>query len=310
MQARDNAKQQVLHEYLLPLLDSKLAAASAQQEAPHEPQQQQPQPEPLIDGRACAVIISSLMDLANRLKARAQMQRAGDAVLSYFLRPAVTATATPQGFGMLLGSAAKLRLRPSTQQLQQLLSTILTTAEAAQRDDPELIQPPHVSQSVWGVATMLSAQQLTPPAPALQQLLGQVGLLLTQLPQLYAAAKPVELCNLLSAFVIAECPPPPGLVADVLRGLASDLNLNRSLPRDLSRVLWCVARLDKADETSAEVCLRLVSALCRCGPFLLVVVVLLGWGHVVIVLSGCCQAGGQLVSSEGLSSGVLLLQEG
>jgi hypothetical protein len=228
-----------------------------------------------IDGRGCAVILTSLLSISDTVRASQQSrheQRAfqddllasAHSVMKLFLTPAVLATATPQAFGMLAASAAKLRLRAlSQQQLLQLLQGLLAAAAAVQDTDPELLQPVHVSQTLWGVATLLSGQGSIPPTADVQQGLCDVALLLTQNEQLYASAKPVELVNTLSAFVIAEAKPPAGLVRDLVQGLRREVNLSRAIPQDLGRSLWAVARLERGAELGPGDCTPIVAALCR-----------------------------------------------
>lgn len=292
MRAAPAAVLAVLQDTLLPLLDGMLTAdlaaatahstnsTSSTSSSIGDTQQHRGATAVRLDGRACAVIITAMQTLTNALKGAnqsRQQQRAlqddmtGSAhrIFKLFLAPSVLPTATPQAFAMLAGSAAKLKIRSVSQrQLLALLQGLLGAAAAVQDrpavpGEPDLLTPQHLSQTLWGVATLLSAQQATPPDPSTQQAMADVALLLTRHAELLATVKPVELCNTLSAFVICEGRPPPGLVADLVRALAEERNLSRAIPQDLGRVLWAVAKLDRGQDVAPEVCLRITSALCR-----------------------------------------------
>jgi hypothetical protein len=290
MRAAPAAVLAALQDTLLPLLDGMLTADLAAA-APHSTNSTSSTSSSIrdtqhaaaavrLDGRACAVIITAMQTLTNALKGAnqsRQQQRAladdmtasAHRIFKLFLAPPVLSTATPQAFAMLAGSAAKLKMRSVSQrQLLALLQGLLGAAAAVQDSpavpgEPDLLTPQHLSQTLWGVATLLSAQQATPPDPSTQQAMADVALLLTQHAELLASVKPVELCNTLSAFVICEGRPPPGLVADLVQALAHERNLSRAVPQDLGRVLWAVAKLDRGQDVAPEVCLRITSALCR-----------------------------------------------
>lgn len=294
MHAPRDEVQSLLQEHLLPALNSMLAAAQPAAAATttststgkaHQHTGSSTSDDGdagngvVLDGRACAVILTSLLSLKDSMRPVQQQQQAYQRHQAYpsqhynvtqlaadlvdlFLSPAVQATATPQAFCMVASAAAKLRLRSvSPQQLQQLLCGFLTAAADARIRSPDLLAPVHVSQTLWGVATLLSAQGQSPPSPGTQQMLCDAALLLTQQPELYTAAKPVELVNTLCAFAIAEASPPPGLVTDLLDALAA--NLDRAIPQDISRAMWAVARTNRGQEAPPGVCLRALSALCR-----------------------------------------------
>jgi len=303
MHAPRDEVQSLLQDHLLPALNSMLAAAQtaaaagtstntntntstststgkAYQHTSSTSENGTVEEEVVLDGRACAVILTSLLSLKDSLRPVQQQQQAYQRhhqaypyqhynitqlaadLVDVFLSPAVQGTATPQAFCMVAAAAAKLRLRSvSPQQLQQLLRGFLTAAADARIRSPDLLAAVHVSQTLWGVATLLSAQGQSPPSPGTQQMLCDAALLLTQQPELYAAAKPVELVNTLCAFAIAEARPPPGLVTDLLDALEG--NLDRAIPQDISRALWAVARTNSGQEAPPRVCVRALSALCR-----------------------------------------------
>lgn len=295
MNASPAAVQDLAQNHLLPMLDAMVrqalsAAASTSATNSHgtttnssssnsHGQQQETGLDVLMDGRACAVIMTSLLAISDASKGARQARQEqrslqGDilasahSVFKLFLKPQVQATATPQAFGMLAASAAKLRLKNVSQrQLQYLLDGLLAAAAAAQGThggaEEDLLKPVHVSQTLWGVATLLSAQGSIPPVSEVQQSMCEVALQLTQDADLYAAAKPVELVNTLSAFVISQAQPPAGLVLDLIRSLGREVNLRRSIPQDLGRSLWTVARLDRGLELRTEDCMPIIDALCR-----------------------------------------------
>jgi hypothetical protein len=281
MGASPPAVQDLMQQHLLPLLDSKVKTALAAHTAnpsagpTTSSSSSHTNSEVPMDGRACAVVLTSLLSISDTVRASRQLRHEQRAfqddllasahnTVKLFLTPATLASATPQGFGMLAASAAKLRLQALSQrQLLQLLQGLLTAAAAVQDTDPELLQPVHVSQTLWGVATLLSGQGCIPPTADVQQGLCDVALLLTQNKQLYAAAKPVELVNTLSAFVIAEARPPAGLVRELVQGLGREVNLSRAIPQDLGRSLWAVARLEQGAELKPADCAPIVAALCR-----------------------------------------------
>ncbi|WIA20560.1 hypothetical protein OEZ85_004950 [Tetradesmus obliquus] len=169
---------------------------------------------------------------------------------------------------MVTTAAAKLHIPARDVQLEQLLTALLDlearrTADSCSR--AQQLEPMYVSQTLWGVATMLAAQKRTPPNGKLLHLFQDVAALLThpQL-QLLQAAKPVEVCNTLSAFVIAELPasslPSPGFAGELLGCLAALRHLRRASARDISRTLWAAAKLGAAVE--AADCNALVAMFC------------------------------------------------
>jgi hypothetical protein len=231
--------------------------------------QSQPQRQQQLDTQSCAVILQSLSRLQDRSGLSAPSS-VSQSLFLLFLQPKLLQQAIPQGIAMVATAAAKLHVHARNYELEQLLSALLDLAAAAAavtHSSRKVVQldPMHVSQTLWGVASMLAAQKRTPPTDDLRHLFTAVAALLThpQL-QLLQEAKPVEVCNVLSAFVIAELPasslPGPGFAAELLERLAALQNLRTASARDVSRTLWAAAKL--AADVDAADCREIVAMFC------------------------------------------------
>lgn len=265
----------LLRQQLLPALDSLIQRAEAATHLPSaaadssglDSSSMQQQQQPQLDSRSCAVVLQSLSRLQER-SGLATPTSTAYGLLLHFLQPSVLQQAIPQGITMVTTAAAKLHIPARDVQLEQLLTALLDlearrTADSCSR--AQQLEPMYVSQTLWGVATMLAAQKRTPPNSKLLHLFQDVAALLThpQL-QLLQAAKPLEVCNTLSAFVIAELPasslPSPGFAGELLGCLAALRHLRRASARDISRTLWAAAKLGAAAE--AADCNALVAMFC------------------------------------------------
>jgi hypothetical protein len=281
------ALETVLRQQLLPALETLIEDAEAAADptttavASEEPdtttssrRQPQQQRQHQLDSQSCAVILQSLSRLQDRSRLSAASSVA-QSLFMLFLQPKLLQQAIPQGIAMVTTAAAKVQVRARNFELEKLLTALLDLAAAAAvvQNSSKAVQisPMHVSQTLWGVATMLAGQKRTPPTDALLQLFTEVAALLThpQL-QLLQEAKPVEVCNTLSAFVIAGLPasslPGSGFAAELLGHLAALQNLRTAIARDISRTLWAAAKLGAAVDTAD--CKALVAMFCS-GEMLL-----------------------------------------
>lgn len=140
----------LLRQILLPALEQQLDESEAAISSSAAAQQNN-----IWDSRSCAVALTALaalhahqhvdaLDLSHRL-------------VALFLRPDILQQAIPQGISMVASAAAKLKLRLDEPVLVQLLQGL---QDAAARSP---LQPMHVSQTLWGVATILVASKHVPP---------------------------------------------------------------------------------------------------------------------------------------------------
>jgi hypothetical protein len=272
-QAHPRTLEPLLQQHLLPALDSLMQAAdtaekaAAAQQSSTDSRSQLAQQQRQLDSQSCAVILQSMARLQECSGLSTPSSIAHELLLQ-FLQPCLLQQAIPQGIAMVATAAAKLHVPARNYHLEQLLAKLLELAadSLAVRSSRVLqLNPMHVSQTLWGVATMLAAQKRAPPANELLQLFQEVAALLThpQL-QLLQEAKPVEICNTLSAFVIAELSasslPSPKFAAELLGSLAALRNLRKASARDMSRTLWAAAKLGA--EVEAVDCKAIVAMFC------------------------------------------------
>jgi hypothetical protein len=86
-------------------------------------------------------------------------------LLLLYLQPSLLQQAIPQGIAMVATAAAKLHVPARNFHLEKLLAALLDLAvgdAAAQSCRVLQLTPMNVSQTLWGVATMLAAQKRTP----------------------------------------------------------------------------------------------------------------------------------------------------
>lgn len=150
---RMRGAEQLLHQLLLPALEDKLDEAEAAVCSQGSCQAKQG-----LDSKSCAVILQS-MSLLHTRKRLALPSSIGQRLMRLFLQPELRQQAIPQGISMVAAAAAKLRLNISEMWLARLLQALLMAAERG----VHRLTPMNVSQTLWGVATVLAATSETPP---------------------------------------------------------------------------------------------------------------------------------------------------
>lgn len=248
--ASSTSLKQVLYDVLLPALDEMLQRSGAQSAG--DASDTGTQHSASLDARGCAVILSGMSHL-QRLRIPA-MTTSAQHVLELFLQPKLLQEATLQGVSMVAAGAAKLHLGVSESALQDILAEFNNKAA---KDFP---QPINISQTLWGVASLLADHHYLPVGKPTSQLFIRTSEQLLQ-AKVLSAANAIEVCNTLSAYAIAELSPSEDLVAALLQQFITVWVMERASSQDLARTIWALARVDA--DVPLTTCKTIVSAFCR-----------------------------------------------